>query len=114
MIRNIKTLVPGTFNLYEHTAEVVAEVARQPWAISFSDLEESIPAQDRIRLLRLVDDTSGGDATYALSRPLFFYIRADAPQAEAFVDFVLGSEAQAKTYEVALYPEQDADSAPLK
>jgi ABC-type phosphate transport system substrate-binding protein len=96
----------------EHTEEVVAEVSRQPWAVGFSDLEKSIPAQDQIRLLRLVDDTSGEDATYAMRRPLFFFTRADSPQVQAFVDFVLGSDAQAKTFEVGLYPAQEADSVP--
>jgi phosphate transport system substrate-binding protein len=84
--------------------EIVAEVGDRPWSIGFTGLAESIPAQDRVRLLKLVGDASGRDATYALSRPLFFYTRADSRIVEPFLEYVVGSEAQEQVLGTGLYP----------
>jgi phosphate transport system substrate-binding protein len=83
---------------------IVAEVGDRPWSIGFTGLAASIPAQDRVRLLKLVDDASGGDTTYALSRPLFFYTRADSRIVEPFLEYVVGSEAQEQVLGTGLYP----------
>jgi phosphate transport system substrate-binding protein len=84
--------------------ETVAEVGVRPWSIGFTGLAESLPAQDQVRLLRLVNDTSDEDATYALSRPLFFYTLADSQVVEPFLEFVLGDEAQEQVLGTGLYP----------
>ena len=70
----------------------------------FTGLAESIPAQQRVRLLRLVNDTSEDDATYALSRPLFLYSHADSEYVQPFLEYVRGSEAQELILGTGLYP----------
>ena len=84
--------------------ETVTEVGDRPWSIGSTGLAESIPAQDRVRLLKLVDDASVGDATYALSRPLFFYTRADSRIVEPFLEYVVGGAAQEQVLGTGLYP----------
>jgi len=90
---------------------VVAEVGVRPWSIGFTGLAEAIPDLDRVHLLRLVNDISDEDATYALSRPLFFYTLADSPTVQPFLEFVVGSEAQGLIIGTGIYPAQEVGAA---
>jgi ABC-type phosphate transport system substrate-binding protein len=89
---------------------VVAEVAARPWAIGFSGLGVALDAQDRVRLVRLVDDESSADATFALNRPLYLYTAGESEALGAFLDFVLGSRAQGMLLETGIFPVRPPES----
>jgi phosphate transport system substrate-binding protein len=84
--------------------DVVVEVENRPWSIGFTGLAEALPELARVSLIRLTNDRSGEDATYALSRPLYFYTVADSPSAQPFLEYVLGTEAQEQIREVGVFP----------
>ena len=84
--------------------EVVVQVADQPWSIGFTGMPEAIPALDQVKLVKIVTDDSGEDATYALSRPLYLYTREDSTIPNPFLEYVLGSEAQAMIVDTGFYP----------
>ncbi len=88
---------------------VVAEVENRPWAIGFTGLAEALPELDRVSLLRLTNDRSDEDATYALSRPLYFYTVADSASAAPLLEYVLGTEAQEQIQEVGVFAARGAD-----
>jgi len=90
--------------------EVVAEVGSRPGAIGFTGMPEAIPALDRVGLVRIVSDASNTDATYALSRPLFFYTIEGTPLIEAFLAFSIGPEAQGMIIDTGFYPAEQSDA----
>lgn len=90
--------------------DVVAEVGGQSGAIGFTGMPEAIPALDRVSLVRIVGDDSNSDATYALSRPFFFYTIEDTPLIEPFLAFSIGPEAQGMIVEAGFYPANQSDA----
>jgi phosphate transport system substrate-binding protein len=90
--------------------DIVAEVASRTWSIGVTGMPEAIPALDRISLLRLASESSGEDATYALSRPLFFYTLEDSPSVQPFLEFVTGATAQEMIVDTGFYPAHQADA----
>jgi ABC-type phosphate transport system substrate-binding protein len=72
-------------------------------------MPDAIPALDKIRLVRMTSAASDGDATYALSRQLFFYTTGNSPVLQAFLDYVLSNEAQTLIIESGLYPAVQTD-----
>lgn len=93
---------------------VVAEVSGRPWSIGVTGMPEAIPALDRISLIRLTRGGSDEDATYALSRPLFFFTIGRSAPVQRFLDFVSGDGAQEMIMESGLYPAGQADSMSSK
>jgi ABC-type phosphate transport system substrate-binding protein len=89
--------------------DVVAEVENRPWSIGFTGLAEALPELARVSLLRLTNDRSDEDATYALSRPLYFYTVADSPSAQPLLEFVLGPEVQEQIQDVGVFPARRPD-----
>lgn len=90
--------------------DVVAEVGNRPWAIGFTGMPEALPALDRVGLVKIVSDDSGVDATYGLSRPLFFYTTQSTRRVDRFIGFVVGSEAQKLITETGFYPAEQSDA----
>jgi phosphate transport system substrate-binding protein len=90
--------------------EVVAEVSNRQWSIGVTGMPEAIPALGKISLVRLVSDTSDEDATYALSRPLFFFTVEKSQAIENFLAYVVGESAQAMIIETGFYPASQADA----
>ena len=93
----------------ESKEDVVAEVDARPWSIGFTGLEEALPKIGRVSLLRLTNDLSEDDATFALSRPLYLYTLADSPSARPLVEYALGAEAQRRIVEIGVYPVSETD-----
>lgn len=89
--------------------DVVAEVDARPWSIGFTGLDEALSKIGRISLLRLTNDLSEDDATFALSRPLYFYTLADSPSARPLLEYALGAEAQARILDIGVYPVAESD-----
>lgn len=89
---------------------VVAEVSDRPWSIGVTGMPEAIPALNRVSLIRLTREGFDEDATYALSRPLFFYTMGHSEPVQQFLDFVSGEGAQEMIMESGLYPAKQADS----
>lgn len=89
--------------------DVVAEVDARPWSIGFTGLDEALPKLGRISLLRLTNDLSEDDATFALSRPLYLYTLADSPSAGTLVEYALGAEAQGRIVNIGVYPVSETD-----
>lgn len=89
---------------------VVAEVGSRPWTIGFTGMPEAVPALDRIGLIRIVSDTSNSDATYALSRPFFFYTIEGTQLVEDFLAYAVGPEAQAMIIDTGFYPADQSDA----
>lgn len=89
---------------------VVAEVSGRPWSIGVTGMPEAISALDKVSLIRLTRQGSEEDATYALSRPLFFFTIGGSVPVQQFLDFVSGEGAQEMIVESGLYPAKQADS----
>jgi phosphate transport system substrate-binding protein len=89
---------------------VVSEVGDRPWAIGFTGMPEAIPALDRVALVRIVSGTSNSDATYALSRPLYFYSIEGTASIEPFLAYTVGPEAQGMIIETGFYPADQSDA----
>jgi phosphate transport system substrate-binding protein len=89
---------------------VVTEVSSRPRSIGVTGMPEAIPALDRINLVRLDSDDSTKDSTYALSRPLFFFIVQDTARLRNFVDYVLEDQAQEMIVDTGFYPAHQADA----
>jgi phosphate transport system substrate-binding protein len=89
--------------------DVVAEVEERPWSIGFTGLAEALPELARVSLIRLTNDRSDEDATYALSRPLYFYTVADSPSAQLLLEYVLGPEVQEQIQDVGVFPARRPD-----
>lgn len=89
--------------------EVVLQVADRRWSVGVTGMPEAIPALDRVALLRLVSAASEEDATYALSRPLFFFSIEGSASVEHFLDFVTGETAQSMIKETGFYPGVQVD-----
>jgi phosphate transport system substrate-binding protein len=90
--------------------EVVAKVGGNPWSIGFTGMPEAIPALDRVKLVRIVTGDSDRDATYALSRPLYLCTRKDSTIQNPFLEYVLGSAAQAMIVDTGFYPATQDDA----
>ncbi len=88
---------------------IVAEVGRQKWSIGITGMPDAIPALDEIRLVRMTSESSAEDATYALSRRLYFYTTGDSPALQSFLAYVLSKRAQDLIVEVGLYPAHQTD-----
>ncbi|MEX1310281.1 MAG: hypothetical protein AB1Z65_07680 [Candidatus Sulfomarinibacteraceae bacterium] len=63
----------------------------------------------RVSLLRLTNDLSEDDATFALGRPLYLYTLADPPSARPLVEHALEAEAQRRIVEIGVYPASETD-----
>jgi phosphate transport system substrate-binding protein len=103
-----REFVPGAI-VVDDKEDVVAEVEIRPWSIGFTGLAQALPAIDRVHLLRLTNDLSDKDATFALSRPLYFYTLADSPIAKPFLKYVLGDEAQQLVLGTGVFPASGHD-----
>ncbi len=100
----------GAAVIVDSKEEVVEQVGIRPWTIGFTGMPEAIPALDRVALVRIVSDTSNTDATYALSRPLFFYTVEGTQSVESFLDYTTGTEAQAMIVDAGFYPAEQTDA----
>jgi phosphate transport system substrate-binding protein len=99
----------GTGLIVNSKKDIIKEVSQRPWAIGVTGMLEAMPALDRINLLRLECDSSVGNSTYALSRPLFFYSTGDSAAVQAFLKHVTSAEAQQSIIKTGFYPAVQAD-----
>jgi phosphate transport system substrate-binding protein len=89
---------------------VVEEVASRPWSIGVTGMPEAIPALDRIHLVRLDSGDSQRYSTYALSRPLFFFITEETPSVRRFIRYVLLDQSQDMILDTGFYPASQSDA----
>jgi phosphate transport system substrate-binding protein len=104
----------GAAVIVDSKEDVVELVGIRPWTIGFTGMPEAIPALDRVGLVRIVSDSSNTDATYALSRPLYFYTIEGTAAVEPFLDYTTGPEAQGMIIDAGFYPANQTDAVEVE
>jgi len=101
--------------LMPSTSAIIQSVTQDKWAIGYVGLGYAIEAGDKVKTLSVRDGKDSElvvpsvetvqDGSYAIARPLFFYLNGEATGlAKEFVDFVLSAHGQEIVLESGYVP----------